>query len=110
MSISGFQHALVGLVLSPPAIRKLAAGDEGGLATGDLSDRERARLKAVAQQPAIWLCCSLARANRFEGIAEAFPMTCVVLEPILRDLLDNLWSEQPPTNYQFQGEVLCNRA
>lgn len=104
MSLSGFQRAFAELVLSPPAVRQLAAGDEAVLSAFDLTERERARLSAVVRQPGIWLCCSLVRANRFEAIAEAFPMTCVVLEPVLRPLLDALWSEHRPENYQFSGE------
>ncbi len=105
MSLSGFQRALARLVLSAPDIRRLAGGDDRGLSALELTDRERERLRSVARQPGIWLCCSLARANRFEAIADAYPMTCVVLEPGLRELLDEVWSATPPTNYQFQGEA-----
>ena len=104
MSVAGFQQALAELVLSPPAVRRLAAGDEGGLSAFELTDRECSRLRAVARQPGIWLCCSLARANRFEAIADAFPMTCVILEPVLKNLLDELWSANVPNNYRFDGE------
>jgi hypothetical protein len=104
MSLSGFQRALAQLVLSAADIRRLASGDDSGLGAFDLTDRERERLRLAARQPGIWLCCSLARANRFEAIADAYPMTCVVLEPCLRELLDEVWSATPATNYQFQGE------
>jgi len=61
------------------------------------------------------LNCSLARANRFGSIHDAFTMTCVLLGPRLRDLLDELWSERRPDNYQLAGEeaafaVLVERA
>jgi hypothetical protein len=48
--------------------------------------------------------CTIARGNRFEAIGELFPMTCVLLEPVLRELLDELWERVCPTNYQFAGE------
>jgi hypothetical protein len=31
-------------------------------------------------------------------------MTCVLLQPVLRELLDKLWEEYRPTNYQLAGE------
>jgi hypothetical protein len=31
-------------------------------------------------------------------------MTCVLLEPVLRNLLDELWEGLLPANYQFAGE------
>ena len=58
----------------------------------------------VIQQPGMSLNCTIARGNRFEAIAELFPMTCVLLEPVLRELLDELWEHVFPTNYQFAGE------
>jgi hypothetical protein len=50
------------------------------------------------------LNCVIARGNRFEPVVEAFPMTCTLLKPVLRELLDELWADAPPTNYQFEGE------
>jgi hypothetical protein len=31
-------------------------------------------------------------------------MTCTLLKPVLRELLDEIWEDAPPTNYQFAGE------
>jgi len=47
--------------------------------------------------------CTIARGNRFEVIGDLFPMTCVLLEPVLRELLEELW-EDFPSSYQFAGE------
>jgi len=49
--------------------------------------------------------CTLARANRFAPIADAFPLTCSLLKPHLRGLLDELWSVHRPAGYQLAGEA-----
>lgn len=104
MTLAGFQHALVELVLDPVQARRLYAGDESLFGRHALDASECARLRGVVRQPGLALLCTLARANRFEGVGEVFPMTCVLLEPVLRGLLDELWAQHPPTSYQFAGE------
>jgi hypothetical protein len=104
MSLRAFQQALVDLTLAPRKARTLRQGDTSVLAHFDLTPRERERLLAVVRQPGMSVTCSLARGNRFEVIAETFPMTCVLLEPVLRQLLEELWAEWRPTNYQLTGE------
>ncbi len=104
MSLRAFQQALVDLTLAPRKARTLRQGDIGVLANFDLTARERERLLAVVRQPGMPVNCSLSRGNRFEVIAETFPMTCVLLEPVLRQLLDELWAEWRPANYQLTGE------
>ncbi len=104
MSLTSFQRAIVELTLAPRRARRLMRGDLREIETYDLTDRERRRLLDIVQQPGMSLTCTVARGNRFEAIGELFPMTCVLLEPILRELLDELW-EDFPTNYQFAGEA-----
>jgi hypothetical protein len=79
---------------------------DGGpaLAGYELTPLELGRLIAVARQPGMDLNCTLARGNRFGPIVEMFPLTCELLKPWLRDLLDELWSRHRPNNYQLQGE------
>jgi len=48
--------------------------------------------------------CTLARYNRFYPIVEMFPVTCELLKPWLRELLDEFWSSHRPNNYQLGGE------
>ena len=48
--------------------------------------------------------CSLARGNRLELIVGAFPRTCTLLKPLLPRLLDELWDQRKPDNYQLFGE------
>lgn len=104
MSLQAFQQALVDLTLSPNQTRQLIRGDLTILDPYDLDEREMRRLLDVVQQPGMSLNCTIARGNRFDAIGEIFPMTCVLLEPVLRDLLDELWEHHRPTNYQFTGE------
>jgi hypothetical protein len=104
MSLQAFQQVIVDLTLAPRRVRRLLQGDLSLLKTYDLSERERQRILDVIRQPGMSLNCTIARGNRFEGIGELFPMTCVLLEPVLRDLLDELWENFLPTNYQFAGE------
>ena len=105
MSLSAFQRALVELTLSPRLARRLKNGEQRVIDSYNLSERERRRLSDIVQQAGMSLNCTIARGNRFEAIGDLFPMTCVLLEPILRDLLDDLWEDVRPSNYQFNGEA-----
>ena len=104
MSLGTFQRAVVELTLAPRKARALRDGDESALADYSLTGRERDRILDIVRQPGMSVNCSLARGNRFEVIAETFPMTCVLLEPVLRELLDELWEDYLPANYQLTGE------
>jgi len=104
MSLADFQHALVDLTLAPGRTRTLFAGDLSVLDTYELTALERERIIDVVHQPGMSVNCTVARANRFEAIGEVFPMTCVLLEPVLRDLLAELWETAHPRDYQFTGE------
>ena len=70
-----------------------------------LTGAEQDRLLAVVSQRGMSVNCTLARANRFAPIADAFPLTCSLLKPHLRGLLDELWSVHRPGNYQLAGEA-----
>lgn len=104
MSLQAFQQALVDLTLAPHWTRRLIRGDLTVLDSYDLDERELSRILDVVNQPGMSVNCTIARGNRFDAIGEVFPMTCVLLEPVLRDLLAELWEDVRPTNYQFAGE------
>ena len=104
MSLLMFQRALVELTLTPQKARALRLGDENILAAFELTGLERDRLQAVVHQRGMSVSCSLSRGNRLEMIFQSFPMTCVLLKPILRELVDELWIDIQPTNYQLAGE------
>jgi hypothetical protein len=105
MSLAEFQHALADMTLDVRLASRVKAEGAAALARYRLSEREARRLVGVARQPGMALQCTLARANRFTVIAESFPMTCVVLEPVLRELLDALWAHDVPSGYQLTSEV-----
>lgn len=105
MSVNAFQRAMVELTLSPRIAQRLYDGDLHVIDSYDLSERERRRLFDVVRQAGMSLNCTIARGNRFEAIGDLFPMTCVLLEPVLRNLLDELWEDVRPSNYQFNGEA-----
>jgi hypothetical protein len=104
MSLLMFQRALVELTLTPQKARALRLGDESILAGFELTSLERDRLEAVVHQRGMSVSCSLSRGNRLEMIFQSFPMTCVLLKPVLRELVDELWIDIQPTNYQLAGE------
>ena len=104
MSLIAFQQALVDLTLAPALARALRRGDVKPLAGYDLTVLERERLQEIVRQPGISVHCTLSRGNRFEVVAGAFPMTCVLLRPVLREVLDELWLAHRPDNYQLAGE------
>jgi hypothetical protein len=104
MSLKGFQQAVVDLTLSPKSIRALRRGESGLLDQYDLNERERNRLVEISRQPGMAMNCSLARGNRLELIVAAFPMSCTLLKPLLPGLLDELWEQHNPDNYQLFGE------
>src|SRR5215467_4620441 len=107
MSLRAFQRAVVELTIAPEKTRSLRAADRSVFAGYDLSELEWERLFSIVRQPGINVHCSLSRGNRFEMIGGSFPMTCVLLEPWLRDLLNELWKEHAPTNYQLAGEEMA---
>lgn len=105
MSYSDFQAAIALAIHKPAFVRSLRQGDCPGLEHLDLSDKEWRRLRGLAAQPGMVFYCSLARANRLEAIADAYPMTLVVLEPCLSEFLDRLWEINPPSGYRFEREI-----
>jgi|GEM_PF-3311948 len=104
MSLQSFQRAVVELTLAPWKSRALRQGDSGVLAGYDLTCRERDRIVDIVGQPGISVHCTLSRGNRFEVIHGVFPMTCVLLRPKLRQVLDEHCQEHRPANYQLEGE------
>jgi hypothetical protein len=102
MALGDFQRALADMTLD--ARLAAAVRNRGGsaLAGYALTDRECQRLQSVAQQEGMSLNCSLAR-EPIGSIHDA-TMTCVLLGPRLREVLDNLFSGRRPDNYQLAGE------
>lgn len=104
MALSDFQRALSEMTVHPDLAARVRLAGAPALAEYRLSDREQARLVAVARQPGMDLNCTLARGNRFSPIVDVLPLTCTLLKPWLRELLDELWRVNQPDNYQLSGE------
>src|SRR3954462_5429563 len=104
MSILDFQRALCDMTLDPVLTGGVLRGGASALSGYALTPREQRRLAAIARQRGMSLTCTLARANRFAPIADAFPLTCSLLKPHLRQLLDEFWALHQPDHYQLAGE------
>jgi hypothetical protein len=104
VAIADFQRALCDMTLEPVLAASVLRRGAGALSGYALTAIEQERLIAVVHQRGMSVNCTLARANRFAPIADAFPLTCSLLKPWLRPLLDELWSVHRPDNYQFAGE------
>lgn len=105
MSLQAFQRAVVELTLAPHMVEALRGGNLAALADYELTGRERERLIAIAGQRGMAVHRTLARGNRLEIIFEAFPMTCILLRPVLRAIVDELWAQHRPTHYQLAEEA-----
>jgi hypothetical protein len=105
VAIADFQRALCDMTLDPVLAASVLRRGADALSGYALTAIEQERLIAVVHQRGMSVNCTLARANRFAPIADAFPLTCSLLKPWLRPLLDELWSVHRPDNYQFAGEV-----
>ena len=104
MPLRDFQRALSDMTLDTRITAAVRKGGAPALSDYELTSLEQQRLVDVARQPGMDLNCTLARGNRFAPIVEMFPLTCELLKPWLRELLDELWSCHRPDNYQLSGE------
>ena len=104
MSLRDFQRALSDMTLDTRITAAVRRDGTKALRDYELTSLEQERLVAVARQPGMDLNCTLARGNRFAPIVEMFPLTCELLRPWLRELLDELWDCHRPDNYQLSGE------
>ena len=105
MSLAGFQQALTAMTLNAALAAAVRRQGSCQLQRWPLSALEQRRLVAMAQQPGMELNCTLARANRFAAVHDAYAMTCALLGPALRGVLDALWSSQLPSSVQLAGDA-----
>jgi hypothetical protein len=104
MTLRDFQRALSDMTLDTRITKAVRRNGTPALSDYELTSLEQNRLVDVARQPGMDLNCTLARGNRFQPIVEMFPLTCELLKPALRLLLDELWNRHRPDNYQLTGE------
>ncbi len=105
MSLAGFQHALTAMTLDATLAAAVKRDGAALLAPWPLTVLEQRRLLSVVQQPGMALNCTLARGNRFAAVHDAFAMTCALLGPALRGVLEALWSGQQPSGVQLAGDA-----
>jgi hypothetical protein len=105
MSLAGFQQALTAMTLDAALAAAVRSQGSCHLQLWPLTVLECRRLVAMAQQPGMELNCTLARGNRFAAVHDAFAMSCALLGPALRGVLDALWSSQRPGGVQLGGDV-----
>lgn len=79
MGLAGFERALAAMVASPRLVAAVLERPETALAGHDLDAREHRRLVAIAGQPGLHTCVTLARARRLAAIDAVFPRTCNAL-------------------------------
>ncbi len=105
MTLAAFQQALTAMTLDAQLAAAVRYQGAVALSAWPLTALELRRLVGMAQQPGMELNCTLARGNRFAAVHEAFAMTCVLLGPALRGVLDALWSSQQPSSVQLAGDA-----
>ncbi len=105
MSLAAFQQALTAMTLDAQLAAAVRHQGPHALLRWPLTPLERRRLVSVAQQPGMELNCTLARGNRFAAVHDAFAMSCALLGPALRGVLDALWSSQQPSSVQLAGDA-----
>jgi hypothetical protein len=104
VSLSDFQRALSDMTLDARLAARVRKHGTAALDDYHLTPLEQRRLSEIARQPGMDLNCTLARGNRLAPIVEMFPLTCELLKPSLRELLDEFWQGRRPDNYQLVGE------
>ena len=104
MTLAEFQRALSDLVATPVLVRQVWDEPDSALAGYELTERERARLEAVAHQPGMETSCALYRMNRVTPLYTYLRLTCQALGSSLREELDRYWELQPAIA-QFEREV-----
>jgi hypothetical protein len=107
MSLEVYQEIFCRMVAAPSFRERVL--DESGkyLNNLDLTELERRRLLAIADQPGMRVNTAIHRANRISPLDESVPFTCFLLADRLADLLDRYWSENPTENLQIPAE--CER-
>lgn len=91
--LADFQQALADLVASPPLCNAVR-GDETVLAQRySLTERERARLQAIARHRGMQAACSVYRMNRITPLMMDLRVTLLALGERLPDLCSRYWAE-----------------
>jgi hypothetical protein len=104
MTLAAFQTALADLAASPALVTAVRASP-APLDGYPLTDKERARLSAIAASPGMHANCVLYRANRLAPLALNLPDTCAALGELLPILTATYWAAEPRTDVHFLIEA-----
>ncbi|MEZ5354703.1 MAG: hypothetical protein R2762_18875 [Bryobacteraceae bacterium] len=104
MSIAVYQDVLCRMVAGAELRKRIAASPDEELRGYDLTERERRRLRAIAQQKGLAVSGAIHRANRLLPLHQALPYTCLLLGAQLRETVDRYWRDNPVENLQLPGE------
>ncbi|HVV88557.1 MAG TPA: hypothetical protein VHE35_36185 [Kofleriaceae bacterium] len=96
-----FQQALVDLTSSPELVNEVRADPSLLAARYQLTDREAARLRAIAGHRGMAAACTLYRMNRVAPLAMNLRDTLRALGPALRDLVGAYWRDHPRGHAHF---------
>ncbi len=109
--LADFQQALADITARPGLCREVR-DDPGRLSAYDLTDRERARLLAIANHSGMAAACTVYRMNRLAPLAMNLPATLRALGPRCRDWVEDYWQAHPRGHAHFfvESERFCRWA
>lgn len=105
MSMASFQRAFADLASSPKLCLAVRADPLAALAPYGLDEREHRRLTRAVWQRGMDANCTLYRATRIAALNSVAPLTLGLIKPILRELLDAYWEENPVHDVRFTHET-----
>lgn len=95
------QQALVDLTSSPELVDQVRADPAILRARYQLTDREAARLVAIARHRGMAAACTVYRMNRLSPLAMNLRETLRAIGPGLRDLMSTYWRDHPRGHAHF---------
>lgn len=95
------QQALVDLTSSPELVEQVRADPDLLRARYQLTDREAARLVAIARHRGMAAACTVYRMNRLSPLAMNLRETLRAIGPGLRELMSTYWREHPRGHAHF---------
>jgi hypothetical protein len=105
MSAAAFQRAYADLAASPKLCLAVRADPDAALARYDLAPRERGRLARAVWQRGMDANCTLYRVTRITALNTVIPLTLGLIRPVLRDVLDLYWEDNPVHDVRFAHET-----
>lgn len=102
--LADFQQALSDITASPALCRALRAEPEVLRDRYVLTEREAARLNAIAGHPGMNAACTVYRMNRLAPLAMNLRGTLRALGPALRRTIDAYWVDHPRGHAHFYVE------